>query len=273
MRDQETTTLVRTALEQKLTSGIELCPGSLPLEWPKSEPGVLYLADVPEWARLLVVAGCPVLVYIHEDNKTASFPGIQYVVEGFEEVDDNYFQKVFYRLTGQPWHILNTDRCTVRETVVEDVDAFYTIYKEPSITQYMENLNQDREELKKYLKDYSDKIYGLYGFGMWTVLLRETGEIIGRAGLDVREGFEDPELGFVIGLPWQQKGLAYEVCSAILKYGFEELGFESIQSIVDPNNHSSIELCTKLGFKFHENIVLNGTPYTHFQLFHQLPLI
>lgn len=273
MCDQKTTRLVCTTLEQNLPSRLELCDGSLPINWPQGELGVLYVTDVPEWAGLLVAAGCPVLVYVHEENKATTFPGIQYVIEGFEETDEIYFQKVFYRLTGQPWHILDTARCMVRETVAEDLDAFYAIYMEPSITKYMENLNQDKRVQKGYLEDYAKKIYGFLGFGMWTVLLRETGEIIGRAGLDIREGFKEPELGFVIGLPWQRRGLAEEVCRAIITYGFQELGLESIRSIVDPDNLPSVELCSKLGDPFQEDVVLKGKTYTCFQFFHELPLI
>ena len=59
---------------------------------------------------------------------------------------------------------------------------------------------------------------------------------------------KEPELGFIIGVPWQRKGYAYEVCSAILKYAKEELDFEKVISFVMEENKASIALCEKLGF-------------------------
>ncbi|MDE7359050.1 MAG: GNAT family N-acetyltransferase [Lachnospiraceae bacterium] len=136
----------------------------------------------------------------------------------------------------------------MRETTVEDVDCFYRIYAEPSITKYMENLFADRDEEVAYTKDYIEKVYAFYGYGMWTVLDKEGGGVIGRAGISWREGYDLPELGFVFGVPWQGRGYAYEVCSAILAYARKELLMERVQALVQPGNERSLRLCEKLGF-------------------------
>jgi len=94
--------------------------------------------------------------------------------------------------------ILETDRCLVRETTVEDVEEFYRIYREPSITYYMEDLFPDPAEEREYVRNYIREIYGFYGYGLWTVLCKEKNEVIGRAGLSWRQGFDVPELGFVM---------------------------------------------------------------------------
>ncbi len=58
-----------------------------------------------------------------------------------------------------------------------------------------------------------------------------------------------PELGFLIAVPYQGKGYAYEVCRAILEYGEQELGFAKVQALVREENRASICLCRKLGFE------------------------
>ena len=73
--------------------------------------------------------------------------------------------------------------------------------------------------------------------------------MVGRAGLSVREGYDLPELGFVIGMEWQGRGLAEEVCRGILEYARELLGFERIQVLVHQENAASLHLCRKLGFR------------------------
>ena len=83
---------------------------------------------------------------------------------------------------------------------------------------------------------------------MWVLEDRESGQVIGRAGLEYKEGFEGLELGFMLGVAYQHQGYAYEACSAILSYGIEELGQENYCSFINENNEASIRLCGRLGF-------------------------
>lgn len=129
---------------------------------------------------------------------------------------------------------------------VEDVDRLYEIYEDSSITRYMENLYADREKERKYAEDYRRYIYEFYGYGIWIIEEKETGTIIGRAGIEPKE--EDVELGYMIALPWQRKGYAFEVCGAILEYVWKEVGCGRIVSQVQPDNISSIGLLKKLRF-------------------------
>lgn len=230
----------------------------------------LYLTDIPQLASMLAAGHYPVIAYIHEGNRNTPLLHVKYVIEGFEDVDAQYFIRIYQRLTGQPWHILDTVRCRIRETTVEDVDAFYEIYHETSVTRYMEDLFADRDREIQYIRDYSEKVYAFYGFGMWTVLLKETGEVIGRAGISMREGCDDPELGFVIGVPWQRQGLAEEVCRAILWYAEEELHFGRVQALVHPENSPSARLLEKLGFVYNGEVASGGQAYSYY-LYHIKP--
>lgn len=189
------------------------------------------------------------------------FSGIPYAVTDIDDLDERYLERVWQRYRRLPWIICETKRCLVRETVPEDVDSFYRIYRDKSITAYMEDLFEDKEEERQYIRDYIEKVYGFYGFGMWTVCLKETGEVIGRAGLSMREGFEEPELGYVIGKKWQRQGIAAEVCREILAYGRDELGFERVRALMHPENTASKRLCCKLGFLYGKEIVLDSEVY------------
>lgn len=209
---------------------------------------ILYVTDEREAYASLRKEGCYVLPYLHEGVKDEDFSGASWLVEDLEKMDKESLEQVYRRLAGLPWEILETKRCRVRETTVEDVDSFYRIYAEPSITEYMEDLFADRDEEIAYIKDYIEKVYAFYGYGMWTVLEKESGAVIGRAGINWREGYDVPELGFVIGVPWQQQGYAYEVCEAILCYAKEELTMQQMQALVRMGNEKSLRLCEKLGF-------------------------
>lgn len=219
----------------------------------------LILTDSPELARICRSMDMAVAAVLSGEEK--DFSGIPYAVLDAENPDEKYLEKVWQRYRGIPWRICETERCFVRETTPEDVESFYRIYRDKSITAYMEDLFEDKEKERQYIRDYIEKVYGFYGFGMWTVCLKETGEVIGRAGLSMREGFEEPELGYVIGKKWQKQGIATEVCREILAYGRDELGFERVKAFMHPENAASERLCHKLGFRYEEKVNLAKTVY------------
>lgn len=213
--------------------------------------GILWITDSLTEARRLKNEGEAVLILLNEENRSEDFSEFPYAVEDLEIMDEEtkelYFERVYRRLRGIPWDILETERCTLRETTVEDVDAFYELYKDPSMTLYMEDLYEDPEEERQYIRDYIKNQYGFYDYGVWTVIEKESGTIIGRAGLSVRPGEEDPELGFLIGVPWQGKGYATEVCRAIIQYAATQLEAKGVVAYVQPENKASIRVCEKVG--------------------------
>ncbi|SOY28727.1 Acetyltransferase (GNAT) family protein [Acetatifactor muris] len=222
---------------------------------------ILYITDHKDTAEQLRAAGEAVLIYLHADNRDQDFSGYLFAVEDPEDLEPEYVERVYRRLKGLPWNILETASCLVRETTPEDVDVFYRIYSNPAITRYMETLYPEVEQEKQYVREYIEKVYTFYGFGVWTVVERESGAVIGRAGISYREGFEEPELGFIIGVPWQGKGYAYEVCEAILGYASAALGFTRIQALVETENLPSLRLCRKLGFDYDSKIALREREY------------
>lgn len=218
--------------------------------------GTLFITDSGKWGSLLVKKKLPVLGWLHEPETAQEAP-LPYCMENPAELDVSYLDRVYRRFHNIPWDILETERCLIRETVEEDVDSFYEIYSDPEMVRYTEALYPEIEQEKQYVREYIEKVYRYFEFGVWTVLWKETGEVIGRAGFSVRGGYDLPELGFVIGMPWQRKGIAYEICKAILDYGAAEFGFEKVQVLVEPGNEASLGLCRKLGFDG-EQVVTEG---------------
>lgn len=209
--------------------------------------GALFLTDKGRTCRQLLEAGQAVLIFLHPENSSESFSGAKYACENLTDLTPDYLERVYRRYRGIPWDILTTPRLLLRETTPKDVDAFLSIYSDPAITRYTEALYPREEEIA-YTRDYIRNMYEFYGFGIWTVIERSTGVIIGRAGLTMREGYEDPELGYVIGTPWQNKGYATEALRAILTYAKEELGLDTLRALVKPDNKKSRHLLEKLGF-------------------------
>ena len=204
------------------------------------------LTTSPELAKQMQGLGMAVLGFQIEKDEMLQ---ASYVVLGLEQVTYDDFLRVFQRFHGIPWHILETKRCQIREFGMDDLDALYALYEQPHVTDFIEPLYAYAQE-REYEQNYIERIYGFYGFGMWLVFEKETGRLIGRAGLEYREPCEEGEveLGYLIAPSYWQKGYATEVCQAILSYAKEELSMERIVSHVHLKNDASRHLLEKLGF-------------------------
>lgn len=222
----------------------------------------LFVTDIEAALSWCIDKGYYAIAYMH--NESQDMWQAKYAISEAGELEYESFVQVYQRLAGLPWHIADTKRLMIRETTQGDVEEFYQIYEEPSITYYMENLFEDIDAEKKYIQSYIDKIYGFYGYGIWTLVLKETGDVIGRAGLSWREGYNIPELGFVIGTKYQRQGFAYEACMKILDLARDEYEFEQVQALVEEGNKYSISLCYKLGFDLLRNIEEKGVKYLIF---------
>jgi len=175
----------------------------------------------------------------------------KYVFESFEGMVADYFVMVYSRFYGLPLDILETKRLKVREMTLDDIDRLYEIYAEPSITEYMEGLYPDRQDEFEFSKSYIENMYGFFGYGLWMVIEKSSGRIVGRAGLSNREvnGENCLELGYIIAKESQRQGYATEVCSAILDYVRNELGVMEVIALMKSGNIASIRTAEKLGFE------------------------
>ena len=167
--------------------------------------------------------------------------GTRYAVESLAELDIEYLERVRRRYNHIPWDIGETDRCLIRELSLSDLPALYELYDKPGMTDFVEPLYDYETELE-YQKAYIENMYGFYEYGMWLVFSKETGKLIGRAGL------EHDELGYMIAPEFQNQGYATEVCRFIIDYARENTDFEELYCRIDEKNTASGRLAKKLGF-------------------------
>lgn len=206
------------------------------------------ITEDAEEAAYYAARRIPYIVWLNERNRNQSFPGGSYCVENLSDIDAQYLDRVYRRFHDIPWEITETLRLRIREITVEDVPQLYELYSDASVTQFMEPLFAEPEQEMLYTREYIKNVYQFYGYGMWVLENKESGCIIGRAGLEYKEGFEGLELGFMLGVAYQHQGYAYEACSAILAYGIKELEQRNYCSFINEKNEASIRLCGRLGF-------------------------
>lgn len=228
---------------------------------PLSLEEVLWIVDRQDRGLALLQQHCSVIHLLSEEN---AFSNIPYAIESLEAAEYSYLERIYRRYHKIPWEIVETKRCRVREIQVEDVDRLYEIYQDSSITTYMEGLFEDPEEEREHTKSYIQNAYGFWGFGTWVIVWKETNQVIGRAGFNLRDGFEEPELGYVLDVNFQKQGIAFEVCEALLEVGKADYAFSLVQALSVEGNLSSQKLLEKLGFWLEEKITIENQEYCRY---------
>lgn len=213
-------------------------------------PDTLYLAGSSSEYDAYKQAGFPVAMYLPQDPDTdialhGSFTPT-YILQGEESLQDTeYLERIYLRLIGRPWIIAQSDRLIIRESEVSDLDFFYNIYDECRAQGFVKPLSLDRSEEQDKLAAYIRNLYGIYGYGLWSIVEKCSGRVIGRAGFFPSETSDETELGYIIDPNFRRAGYAFEACTAILRCA-SDLGITKAVAVIDKDNAASRQLAEKL---------------------------
>jgi len=83
-------------------------------------------------------------------------------------------------------------------------------------------------------------------------------DLVGRAGIINPAEWPGPEVGYLLGRSWWGQGYATEAARAAMEWGFREVGFDELISLIDPDNTASIAVATRLGETLRDEIELWG---------------
>lgn len=122
-----------------------------------------------------------------------------YVVYDEEDIDDDLLKLVCARKYNEPLVIARTERFIIREMTVGDLPHLYELYQTLSDCQYVEPLYEYKDE-KAFTIKYIENMYGFFGYGLWLVFDKKTGELVARAGIENRsiDGQNCQELGYLV---------------------------------------------------------------------------
>jgi RimJ/RimL family protein N-acetyltransferase len=151
--------------------------------------------------------------------------------------------------------VLESDRLTLRRITPDDAEFMLALLNEPSFHQYIGDRGvRTLEDAARYIANGPMASYEKFGFGLWLVVSKATGEAMGICGLLKRETLDHPDIGFAFRPAFWGQGYALESASAVLAHGREAHGMGRIDAIVQPDNARSIRLLEKLAFR-HESRV------------------
>lgn len=185
-----------------------------------------------------------------------------YVVNSRDDVDNRLKELVFARHKGVAFMAFETDRLSAFEIDMasrEEVLAFIDdLMKEAGdankategkcrATNKIFTFDKGFLEEEEYLKSYIENQYAFYGFGMWRIIEKDTGEMVGLASLNVERG-EVLTMGYAIKKARRRMGFAREMCEGVLSFA-KDTGFKQAFVRISKGNESSIALAKSLGFK------------------------
>lgn len=131
---------------------------------------------------------------------------------------------------------IETKRLFLREMTADDYDALYTVLADSDIMQHYP-YTFDKARVQNWINKNIDR-YRVFGFGLWAVCLKSTGEMIGDCGLTMQNinGTILPEIGYHIAKAYQRQGYAKEAAQAVCDWAFMHTTFGMVYSYMKKAN-------------------------------------
>lgn len=142
-----------------------------------------------------------------------------------------------------------TKSLILREYTMDDFDEIYEILSdEETMAHYPKPF--DENKVRDWIK-WNIENYETFGFGLWAVVLKETGEMIGDCGITMQmiRGKIKPEIGYHIHKKYWNKGLGSEAARKCRDYIFENTPFNRIYSCMKYSNVASCSVAIKNGMQ------------------------
>lgn len=237
------------------------------------------ISDEPE-ALLAAKAAGRAIIGVEDDGNKWNMNWVPYVIPGFQDAGKELAELILRRHLGLPWIIAVTKRLMIREFVIEDAQH---IPEEEYGTQ------ESVFRTPGLLAHYIEKQYGFYEYGTWALTEKESGILVGMAGVsnpnlpegmdrileeiiraegaEREDGPEGPEaanpvqpkpwleLGYHIFRPYRRMGYGTEAAAAVMDYAHEVLDAR-LCALIDIKNQASRLLAEKLGMRCVTNRVL-----------------
>ena len=144
---------------------------------------------------------------------------------------------------------LETERLILREYTMNDFDALYEIMSDPETMQHYP-APFDEARTRRWI-EWNLENYQKYGWGLWAVVLKETGEFIGDCGITLQDidGQLLPEIGYHIHKKYWRRGFAKEAARAVRDWVFENTNYDTIYSYMKYTNVASYSTALANGMK------------------------
>ena len=147
--------------------------------------------------------------------------------------------------------VLETQRLLLRPFKCEDAEYVYKYASDERTVRYLRfhphKTLQDSESIVNYWVSCNSNP----SFYTWCIVCKECGEPVGSIAInDISEFHNQGFMGYILRQDHWNKGLMTEACKRVIRYCFEELNFQRVESIYCQENVASGRVMEKSGMHF-----------------------
>ena len=162
-----------------------------------------------------------------------------------------------------PFPVLSTERLLLRQITFDDADDLFILRADERLMRYIDRpIAKTTEDALQLIQKIHDA-WKINDGITWGISLRTDPKLIGTIGYwRIVKEHHRAEIGYLIALEQQSKGLMQEAMDVVLDYAFNEMQLHSIEANVNPSNVASVKLLERNRFikeaHFKENYFFNG---------------
>lgn len=232
-----------------------------------SPENTVIVSDDSEFLDLCKTRGYSCTGFSHEKE----FLPVTHCFEDFSSLSYKYLEYIYKRCQNLPITIANTKALLIREFSMTDMPQLFALYQDEKNLHYMFQREPDYALFCDKYSSYIEQIYPFYDYGLWAVILKETGNVIGEFGLQHHrlDSKEEITLEYILHPDFQRKGFASQAIRAIFCYARDILSFNRIVAVIHPENQASIRVAKKCGMHFEKEIILYKKTFHLYVIFVQ----
>ena len=154
--------------------------------------------------------------------------------------------------------ILETPRLFLREFLDADLEALFSVIGDADTMRfYLRPFT--RHETAEWITR-NQRRYAEFGYGLWPVILKSSGDFIGDCGLCWQDVDSDRllEVAYHIHRDHWNRGYATEAARACMRQGFETVGVPKLMSLIRPENLQSRRVAEKNGLRIERQTMRVG---------------
>jgi len=162
--------------------------------------------------------------------------------------------------------IIETERLILRGFEESDLDNYYELISNENVYKWLGNRQRkSREEAKNLLSNFISE-FSKNGIGVLAVIAKESGKLIGKAGVKYIREFDAIEYLYALNYRDWNKGYATEIGRNFIRHYRRNVSDDKLIAIVYPDNIGSKKVLTKLGFELKGQKEIFGTMLDYYEL-------
>jgi ribosomal-protein-alanine N-acetyltransferase len=148
-----------------------------------------------------------------------------------------------------PFPNLETNRLILRRLNPDDVNEILALRSDPEIMKFIPRpLIKTKEEILEFIAAMDTNINNNSVIN-WAITTKKKDTLIGMIGFyRMKPENYRAEVGYILSAEFQGQGIITEALKRGIQFGFEEMGLNSIEAVIDPENFGSEKVLLKNNF-------------------------